>query len=153
RFAREQQKKATQQQEVDSTLRRAQEILKAQGDDRAIELLQSITARVAGDGMRGGLGEAKRPRDDLHRQNQGAIAKGQQFLAEGAPLKAVEFLQAQPAAYKKSGKFRELLQAAINMPQPRTPEPPPVAPLSEMDAPPPASTMMWDRSSSPLPPV
>jgi hypothetical protein len=154
RFAREQQSKAAQQQEIDSTVRKAQEFLRAQDYDKGIELLESIVARVPDEELRVVLDEAKRRRDDLNRQTQAAMAKGEQFLAEGNPAKAVEFLQAQPAAYKKSGNFRDLLQKAVSLSQAQVPEPPrPVVPVSEMDAPPPSATMVWDPAAIAPPPV
>jgi eukaryotic-like serine/threonine-protein kinase len=152
RFAREQQTKAARQQEIDGSVRRAQDFLKKSEFDNAIQVLESVLSRYPDDEVRVVLEEARRRRDGLNRQIEAAIAKGEQFLNEGSPAKAVEFLQAQPTSYRRSEKFRDLLQAAVSLPQAKAPEaeaagftPPP----QELDAPEPMSTMMWDRSAPP----
>jgi serine/threonine-protein kinase len=161
RFAREQQAKATQQQEIESSVRRAQEFLRAQEYDRAIELLEYTLSRVPDEDIRAVLEEAQERRDEFNLAIEAAIAKGEQFLAEGSQARAAEFLQSQPTAFRKSDKFRELLMAAgpgaqapssaamppRTAPPPRPPEtPPPVE--EELEAPPPSATMMWDRPSA-----
>src|SRR6202044_3456943 len=73
--------------------------------------------------------------------------------------KAVEFLQAQPTAYRRSDQFRELVQSAMSsaakeqeaaalaqpvLPQPVLPE------VDEFDAPDPSKTMMWNTMGPPV---
>jgi eukaryotic-like serine/threonine-protein kinase len=147
RFAREQQSKEARQQEVEGSVRRAHEFLRAQEYDRAIELLESILPRFPDDEVRIVLEQARRRRDDLNREVAAAIAKAEQFVAEGSPAKALEFLQSQPTAYRRSQQFRELLQAAMN--QPRATERQSEIPPSEQEweAPPPSATVIWDRNS------
>jgi hypothetical protein len=145
RFAREQRSKDTKQQEIENSARRAQELLRAQEYDRAIALLESILARVPDDELRIVLEEARRRRDDLDRQIEAAIAKGQQFLAEGSAAKALEFLRSQPTAYQRSEQFRELLQAARS--QPAAEQESRIPSEEEWEAPPPSATVIWDRST------
>ena len=158
RFAREQQTKNARQQEVEGSVRRAQEFLRAHEYDRAIELLESILARVPDDELRVLLEEARRRRDDLNRQIAAAVAKGEQFLAEGSPAKAMEFLQTQPTSFRRSEKFLELLASAAqrrkamepeSAPSPPEPKFAPPPPDQESEAPEPARTMMWDRMQPP----
>jgi hypothetical protein len=149
RFAREQQAKDARQQEVEGSVRRAQEFLRAQEYDRAIELLESILTKAPDDELHVVLEEAQRRRDDLNRQIAAAIAKGEQFMADGSAARALEFLQTQPTSFRRSDKFRELLIAAAQ--QPKAPEaglvvPPPG---QELESPEPAKTIMWDRAEAP----
>jgi eukaryotic-like serine/threonine-protein kinase len=113
RFAREQQSKQARQQEIEASVRRAQELLRAQDYDRAVELLQSVQQRSPDEDVLILLEQARRRRNELNRDIAAAIAKAQQFLAEGSQDKAVEFLQSQPSAYRRSEEFREMLQAAF----------------------------------------
>lgn len=153
RFAREQQSKEAKQQEVESSVRRAHEFLRAQEYDRAIELLESILPRFPDDEVRIVLEQARRRRDDLNREIAAAIAKAQQFVAEGSPAKAHEFLQSQPTAYRRSQQFRELLQAATNLPKAAEPEIEMSPSEQDWEAPPPAATVIWDRNSMAPPEV
>ncbi len=152
RFAREQQAKQAKQQDVESSVRRAQEFLRAQEYDRAIALLEAIVSRAPDEELGIVLEEARRRRDDLNRQIAASIAKGQQFLQEGSPGKAVEFLQAQPTAFRRSDQFRDLLLAAAQQNRPPEPEPA-IVPATEYDAPEPAKTMMWESVAPPEPEV
>jgi len=154
RFAREQQAKQAKQQEIEKSVRRAQEFLRNQEYDKAITLLESIIARSDDEELRIVLEEARRRREDLRRQIANAIARGQQFLNEGSPAKAVEFLEGQPTAFRRSEEFRELLMTAANQhqtvqeevvapPEPELPEP------DFREAPEPLGTMVWDGSAGP----
>ncbi|HZW05311.1 MAG TPA: protein kinase [Candidatus Nitrosotalea sp.] len=147
RFAREQQARDAKQQEVENAARRAQEFLRAQEYDRAIELLESVMSRTPDDELRIVLEEARRRRQDLDRQITAAVARGRQFLSEGSPAKAVEFLQAQPASFRKSAEFRELLQTAVQ----QNKQAAPVVSKPELDlaAPEPAKPMMWSTTAPP----
>jgi serine/threonine-protein kinase len=149
RSARVQQSKEAKQQEIDRSVRRAHEFLRAQEYDRAIELLESILPRFPDDELRVVLEQARRRRDDLNRDTAAAVARAEQFLAEGSPAKALEFLQSQPAAYQRSEQFRELLQAATNQRRVPEPETPPSEP--EWDAPRPSDTVFGslDRIAPP----
>jgi len=154
RFAREQQAKQAKQQEIEKSVRRAQEFLRNQEYDKAITLLESIVARNDDEELRIVLEEARRRRDDLNRQIAGAIARGQQFLNEGSPARAVEFLEGQPTAFRRSEEFRELLMTAANQHQTAQEEilPPPEPELPEPDlgeAPEPLGTMVWDGRVGP----
>lgn len=148
RFAREQQAKDTKQQDVENAARRAQEFLRAQEYDRAIQLLESVLSRTPDEELRIVLEEARRRRQDLDRQIAAAIARGQQFLSEGSPAKAVEFLQAQPASFRKSAEFRELTQKAVEQNKQQAPAPAP-KPELDLEAPEPAKTMMWSSTAPP----
>ena len=153
RFAREQQSKSLRQQEVESSVRRAQEFLRVQEYDRAISLLESLLARVPDDELQVLLEEARRRRDDLDRQIDAAVARGQQFLAEDSPFKAVEFLRSQPTSFNRSERFRDLISAALAQ-QNAARQAPPMPPIDqEPEAPPPVATVMWDRSGGTVPPV
>ena len=150
RFAREQQAKEAKQQDVENSVRRAQEFLKNQEYDRAIELLESILARTPDEELGIVLEEARRRRDTLNNQISAAIARGQQFLQEGSPAKAVEFLQAQPTAFRRSDEFRDLVLAAAKQNVPKAPEAPVLPePDLDLDAPEPAKTMMWSTMAPP----
>jgi serine/threonine protein kinase len=160
RFAREQQQKAATQKEVDSAVRRAHDFIRAQEYERAIELLEPVLARVPNDELRIVLDEARQRRDDLRRQIDAAVAKGQQFLMEGSPSKALEFLKSQPPSFVKSDKFRNLMTAASlakaaepEVKAPAQPEPQSHSQSSGQDweAPPPTGTMMWN-ATAPAPP-
>ncbi len=111
RFAREQQAKEAKQQDVDKSVRKAQDFLRNQEYDQAISLLESVISRVPDEELSIVLEESRRRRDALNGQIAAAIARGQQFLQEGSAGKAAEFLQAQPASFRRSGQFRELLAA------------------------------------------
>ena len=150
RFSREQQAKNAQQVEVEAAARRAQEFLRTQEYDRAIELLESTLTKNPDDELRVVLEEAQRRRDDLNRQIAAAVAKGEQFMTEGSPAKAVEFLRGQPTAFRRSDKFRDLLMAAAAQ-QPKALQAEFTSPPSqqELDAPEPAKTIMWDRAEGP----
>jgi serine/threonine-protein kinase len=174
RFAREQQTKAAAQQEVDRSVRRAHDFIRAQEYDRAIELLEPVLARIPNDELRIVLDEARQRRDDLHRQIDAAVAKGQQFLAEGAPSKALEFLKSQTVTFGKSDAFRDLLKEAANQAAvvaaaaaaaasqakaaeqealraaqaEARPEIQAPSPAQDWDAPAPTGTMMWGSSPS-----
>jgi len=149
RSARVQQSKEAKQQEIDRSVRRAHDFLRAQEYDRAIELLESILPRFPDDELRVVLEQARRRRDDLNRDTAAAVARAEQFLAEGSPAKALEFLQSQPAAYQRSEQFRELLQTATNQRRVTEPETPPSEP--EWDAPRPSDTVFGslDRIAPP----
>jgi len=159
RFAREQQAKDAKKQEVENSVRRAQEFLKNQEYDRAIALLESIIKSSPDEELSIVLEEARRRREALNSQISAALARGRQFLDEGSPAKAVEFLQAQPTAYRRSDQFRELVQAAMSsaakkreaatLPQPVLPE----VEVDDSDAPDPSKTMMWNTLGPPEPPV
>jgi serine/threonine protein kinase len=159
RFAREQQQKAATQKEIDSAVRRAHDFIRAQEYDRAIELLEPVLARVRNDELRIVLDEARQRRDDLHRQIDAAVAKGQQFLMEGSPSKALDFLKGQPPSFVKSDKFRNLMTAASlakaaepeirTPPQPEPSQPQPQAQAEDWEAPPPTGTMMWNATAAP----
>jgi serine/threonine protein kinase len=149
RFAREQQAKSAQQQEVEGSVRRAQEFLRAQEYDRAIELLESILTKVPDDELNVVLEEARHRRDELNRQIAAAITKGEQFLAEGFPAKALEFLQSQPTSFARSDRFRELVVAAAKQSKAPVPAPVPPPPGQEPEAPEPAKTMMWSSVEAP----
>ncbi|MGC2329104.1 MAG: protein kinase, partial [Candidatus Sulfotelmatobacter sp.] len=138
RFAREQQAKKALQLEIDSSVRRAHDFIRAQEYDRAIELLEPIQARVQNDELRIVIEEAFQRRADLARQIEAAVARGRQFLAEGSPGKAVEFLQSQPSSFRKSDKFQDLLTLAASQPKPAPPPPPlpPPPPVPEVRTPP-----------------
>jgi len=140
RFAREQQSKEAKTQEVETSVLRAHDLLRKQEYDGAIELLESILPRFPDDELRIVLEQARRRRDDLNRGIAAAVARAEQFLAEGSTEKALEFLQSQPTAYQRSEKFRELLEAATAQGQARQ---------EHFDAPPPSATVMWDRNSVP----
>ena len=105
RFAREQQTKDAKKQDIENSVRRAQEFLKNQEYDRAIALLESILKASPDEELSIVLEEARRRREALNNQIAAALARGRQFLEEGSPAKAVEFLQAQPTAYRRSGRF------------------------------------------------
>ncbi len=113
RFARQQQSKQTEKQQIETSIRRAQELLRAQDYDRAVELLESVQQRFPDDDVVILLEQARRRRDDLDRDISAAIARAEHFLQEGSQSKAVEFLQSQPTAYRRSERFREILQAAF----------------------------------------
>ena len=147
RFAREQQAKQAKQQDVENSVRRAQEFLRNQEYDQAIALLESILSRTPDEELGIVLEEARRRRDDFNRQITAALARGQQFLNEGSPAKAVEFLESQPTSFRRSEQFRELL-AAANQQRPAEPELE-AAPEAELEPPEPAKTMMWDAMSPP----
>ncbi|HEY6338144.1 MAG TPA: protein kinase [Candidatus Sulfotelmatobacter sp.] len=176
RFAREQQARAAAQQEVDRTVRRAHDFIRAQEYDRAIELLEPVLARIPNDELRIVFDEACQRRDDLHRQIDAAVAKGRQFLDEGAPGKALEFLRSQTVTFGKSDAFRELLAAAASQatvaasqakaaeaeaqaqaqaPAPEVKAPEVIAPHPSQDweAPAPMGTMMWGGTPTAPPPV
>jgi serine/threonine protein kinase len=144
RFAREQQSKEAKQQEIESSVRRAHDLLRKQEYDSAIELLESILPRFPDDEVRIVLEQARRRRDDLNRDIAAAVARAEQFLAEDSPDKALEFLQSQPTAYRRSERFRDLLESARR--QPKTPErEPEITPAEqEWEAPPPSATVIWD---------
>src|SRR4029077_7220779 len=89
RFAREQQSKEAKQQEVEGSVRRAHDLLRKQEYDGAIELLESILPRFPDDEVRIVLEQARRRRDDLNRDIAAAVARAEQFLAEGSPAKAL----------------------------------------------------------------
>ena len=159
RFAREQQAKDAKKQDVENSVRRAQEFLKNQEYDRAIALLESIIKSAPDEELSIVLEEARRRREALNNQIAAALARGRQFLDEGSPAKAVEFLQAQPTAYRRSDQFRELVQSAMSsaakeqeaaalaqpvLPQPVLPE------VDEFDAPDPSKTMMWNTMGPPV---
>jgi eukaryotic-like serine/threonine-protein kinase len=146
-YAREQRAKAAKQQDIESSVRRAHEFLRTQEYDRAIELLESVITRSPDEELSIVLEEAKRRRDDLHRQIAAAVTKGQQFLREGAPAKAVEFLQAQPTSFRRSDQFRDLLLEAVNQNRPHEPEV--VIPEPNFEAPEPQKTMMWSSVAPP----
>ncbi|HTW57143.1 MAG TPA: protein kinase [Terriglobales bacterium] len=148
RFAREQRAKVAKQQEVERSVRSAQEFLRAQEYDRAIELLESAIARAPDEELGIVLEEARRRRDDFNLKIAAAVAKGQQFLQEGSPAKAVEFLQAQPTSFRKSDEFRDLLLAAASQNRIQKPEEP-IVPVADLEAPEPAKTMMWDTTAPP----
>ncbi len=159
RFAREQQAKDAKKQDVENSVRRAQEFLKNQEYDRAITLLESIIKSTPDEELSIVLEEALRRREALNHQIAAALARGRQFLDEGSPTKAVEFLQAQPTAYRRSDQFRELVQSAMSsaakkqeaaaraqpvLPQPVLPE------VDESEAPDPSKTMMWNTMGPPV---
>ena len=150
RFAREQQAKESKKQEVENSVRRAQEFLRNQEYDQAILLLETILARTPDEELKIVLEEARRRREDLNRQIAAAIARGNQFLNEGSPAKAVEFLQSQPTAFRRSNQFRELLLAAAdkNRPVEKTAETP-VFSDQDLEAPQPQGTMMWGAGMAP----
>ncbi len=148
RFAREQQVKDAKKQDVENSVRRAQEFLKNQEYDRAIALLESILKTSPDEELSIVLEEARRRRETLNNQISAALTRGRQFLDEGSPAKAVEFLQAQPTAFRRSDEFRELVQAAINSNAAKPPEPV-FAPEPELDAPDPSKTMMWNTMGPP----
>jgi serine/threonine-protein kinase len=143
RFAREQREKEAKRKDVESSVRRAQEFLRNQEYDRAIALLESILSRSPDEELGIVLEEARRRRDDFNRQIEAAIARGQQFLQEGSPAKAIEFLQAQPASFRRSDQFSELLLMASEQSRMREVELAQAAEL-EIEAPEPAKTMIWD---------
>ena len=162
RFAREQQLKDAKKQDVENSARRAQEFLKNQEYDRAIDLLESILARTPDEELGIVLEEARRRRESFNGQIAAAIARGSQFLNEGSPGKAVEFLHAQPTAFRRSDQFRELVQAAVIentlANQRKAQEPiaappaaatPAVEPDLDLEAPEPAKTMMWSTTAPP----
>jgi hypothetical protein len=159
RFAREQQAKDAKKQDVENSVRRAQEFLKNQEYDHAIGLLESIIKSAPDEELSIVLEEARRRREALNNQIAAALARGRQFLEEGSPAKAVEFLQAQPTAYRRSDQFRELVQSAMSsaakkqeaaaLAQPALPQP--VLPeVDEFDAPDPSKTMMWNTMGPPV---
>jgi hypothetical protein len=150
RFAREQQAKDAKKQDLENSVRRAQEFLKNQEYDRAIALLESILARTPDEELSTVLEEARRRRNTLNNQIAAAITRGQQFLNEGSPAKAVEFLQAQPTSFRRSDRFRDLVLAAAKQNVPKEPEPLPLAkPDTDLEAPEPAKTMMWNTMDPP----
>ena len=154
RFAREQQAKEAKKLEVENSLRRAQEFLRNQEYDQAISLLESILGRTPDEELKIVLEEARRRRDELNRQITAAITRGNQFLNEGSPAKAVEFLQSQPTAFRRSDEFRELLLAAAekNKPAEKTAEVPAFS-EEQLEAPQPQGTMMWGAGIAPPPEV
>jgi hypothetical protein len=122
-------------------------------------LLESIIKTSPDEELSIVLEEARRRREALNSQIAAALARGRQFLDEGSPAKAVEFLQAQPTAYRRSDQFRDLVQAAMSsaakkqeasilsrpvLPQPILPE------VDESDAPDPSKTMMWNTMGPPV---
>ncbi len=155
RFAREQQTRESQKQEVENSVRRAQEFLKNQEYDRAIELLESILAKSPDEELGIVLEEARRRREALNQQISAAINRGYQFLNEGSPAKTVEFLQAQPTAYRRSDEFRKLLEnaqkkaKAAPSPKPEPAKPEPAKPEIDLEAPEPSKTMMWSSTAPP----
>jgi tetratricopeptide (TPR) repeat protein len=148
RFAREQQTKDAKKQDVENSVRRAQEFLKNQEYDRAIALLESILKTSPDEELSIVLEEARRRRETLNNQIAAALNRGRQFLEEGSPAKAVEFLQAQPTAFRRSDEFRELVQAAINR-NASKPQEPVFAPDPDLEAPDPSKTMMWNTMGPP----
>ncbi len=149
RFAREQQTKEARKQDVEKSARRAQEFLKAQEYDKAIDLLESVIKTSPDEELSIVLEEARRRRDALNKQIAAAIARGRQFLDEGSPAKAVEFLQTQPTTFRRSAEFLALVQAAAARNIAKKVEPPAPLPDLESDAPEPAKTMMWSSEASP----
>jgi serine/threonine protein kinase len=149
RFAREQQTKDAKKQDVENSVRRAQEFLKSQEYDQAIKLLESIIKTSPDEELSIVLEEARRRREALNTQIAAALARGRQFLDEGSPAKAVEFLQAQPTAFRRSADFLSLVQAAASRNVAKKPEPPAPPPDFESDAPEPAKTMMWSTMVPP----
>ena len=149
RFAREQQTKEARKQDVEKSARRAQEFLKAQEYDKAIELLESVIKTSPDEELSIVLEEARRRREALNSQIAAAIARGRQFLDEDSPAKAVEFLQAQPTAFRRSAEFLSLVQAAAAKNVAKKPEQPAPLPGLESDAPEPAKTMMWSSAAPP----
>ncbi len=149
RFAREQQAKDAKKQDVENSVRKAQEFLKNQEYDRAIALLESILKTTPDEELNIVLEEARRRREALNNQIAAALARGRQFLEEGSPAKAVEFLQAQPTAFRRSEDFQKLVQAAVAKNAAKKAEPPPPAEI-ESDAPDPSKTMMWNTMGPPV---
>jgi hypothetical protein len=149
RFAREQQTKETKKQDVEKSVRRAQEFLKAQEYDRAIELLESLIKTLPDEELSIVLEEARRRRETLNNQIAAALARGRQFLDEGSPAKAVEFLQAQPTVFRRSADFLALVQAAAARNVAKKPEAAVPPPDFESAAPEPAKTMMWNTMAPP----
>jgi serine/threonine-protein kinase len=149
RFAREQQTKEAKKQDVENSVRRAQDFLKNQEYDQAIRLLESILKTSPDEELSIVLEEARRRREALNTQIAAALARGRQFLDEGSPAKAVEFLQAQPTAYRRSPEFLALVQAAASRNVAKRPEPPAPPPDLDSDAPEPAKTMMWSSLGPP----
>lgn len=156
RFAREQQAKVATQQEIDSKVRSAHDCIRAQEYDRAIQILEPVLNRAPNDELRIILEETRRRRDDLNRQIEAVAAKGQQFLDEKNPAKALEFLKSQPTAFQKSEKFRSLMAAATSMAaatrQAAEVKPDVPTPAAEQDweAPPPTGTMVWTSGAPPV---
>jgi len=112
RFAREQQSKDAKKKDLDAAAKRAQEFLKTQEYTRAIDVLEPILKNNPDEELTAILEEARRRRDALNKQIAAAIARGNQFISEGSPAKAVEFLQAQPTVFRRNPEFSQLVDAA-----------------------------------------
>jgi serine/threonine-protein kinase len=115
KFAREQEVKESGRRAVEDAIRRAQQWIAGYQYERAIELLETTLRQVPDDQLRMILEETRRRYDDYQRDVQAAIVKARQFLGEDSPGKAVAFLQAQPASYRNSPPFAEVLKEATSL--------------------------------------
>ena len=112
RVAREQELKEANRKTAEDAIRSAKRWIAECKYDPAIELLESTLRRVDDDQLRIILQETRRRSEDFQRDLQGAIAKTEQFLRDGAADRAVEFLAAQPESYARSPEFGALVEAA-----------------------------------------
>ncbi len=116
RFAREQALKRTREEQAGQASRAARQCMSDHDYDGAVQVLESALRKAPSDDLSVLLQEARRRRDEFERQLQLVHAKAQQFVKDGAPGKAREFLEAQPAEFARSPRIRELLESIRNLP-------------------------------------